>query len=122
MNTSPTPVDKSVYVERLLQAKRVMQELSEEQRLNNFDIGTFAINTDHGIVACAAGFCGLDPWFQERGFQTTYTSDGIGGVSIMPETFFGTDAPFYPSNYSVEGRVTVEDVISALDRAIKRAS
>ena len=120
MNTSSTPVENSVYAERLLHAKRVMRELSEEERLNNFDIGVFARSTDHGIVACAAGFCGLDPWFQERGFQTIYTTDGIGSVSMLPEDFFGTAAPFYPCNYGIRDRVTVEDVISALDREIRR--
>ena len=121
MNTSPIPlgIDNSVYIERLRQAKRVMQGLSEDQRLNNFDIGVYVVKSDHGIVGCVAGLCSLDPWFQQEGLISELNELG-GKVSPRPSVFFGTEDPFYRSNYLIAGRVTVEDAISALDRAIER--
>ena len=121
MNTSPIPLgtDNSVYIERLQQAKRVMHGLSDDQRLKNFDIGVFVIQSDNGVVGCIAGLCGMDPWFQQEGLVSELNDLG-GTVSIQPSVFFGTEEPFYRSNYNISGRVTVEDAISALDRAIER--
>ena len=117
----PMPVQNSVYVERLRQAKRVMQGLSAEQRVNNFDIHLYVINSDRGIVGCVAGLCGQDPWFQEQGLVSETDIPG-GRLSIPPETYFGTEEPFYGWYYRTGGRVTVEDAISALDSAIERIS
>jgi hypothetical protein len=117
----PIPVENSVYVERLRQAKRVMENLSAEQRVNNFNINLWVITSEHGIVGCIAGLCGQDLWFQEQGL-TSETDIHGGRLSIPPEIFFGTEEPFYGSNYRTGGRVTVEDAISALDRAIERIS
>ena len=121
MNTPPIPLgtDNSVYIERLQQAIRVMEGLSDEQRFKNVDIGVFVRNSDNGIVGCIGGLCGMDPWFQQEGL-TSILNDGGGTVSIQLSVFFGTAEPFYRSNYNVPGRVTVEDAISALDRAIER--
>jgi hypothetical protein len=118
VNTSSTPIDAGVYRERLQQAKRVMAALSEEERVNNFDITRYAVDSAHGVIGCIGGLCGLDPWFQERGFVTTVGCD-MGSVSIEPHDFFGTGTPFFPSNYLPKTTVTVEDALVALDEAIK---
>jgi hypothetical protein len=118
MNSSSNPIDVNVYRERLQQAKRVVEALSNEQRVNNFDIGRYAVESVYGVVGCIAGLCGLDPWFQERGFVTT-VGCSMGSVSIEPADFFGTSAPFFPSNYLPRTTVTVEDALVALDRAIE---
>jgi len=116
MDTSATPIQNFVYRERLEQAKRVMEGLSEQQRLRNFNVGLYAIQSDEGVVACIAGHCGLDPWFQERGFFTTVGRE-TGTVSVYPSEFFGTADPFFASNYG-KSVVTFEDAICALNRAI----
>jgi len=92
-----------------------MQGLSDPQRVHNFNIGVFAIRSDFGVIACIAGHCGLDPWFQERGFFTTVGAD-LGSISMAPEDFFGTDKPFF--SYGAKRLVTFDDALRALDSAI----
>lgn len=120
MDSSVTQTQSNaVYRERLLQAKRVLQGLTDQERVEDFCIGVYALASDTGVRACIAGLCGFDPWFQERGFITTETDSG-GQVSMPPEEFFGTARPFYPRFYSTPYSVTVDDAISALDEAIDR--
>jgi hypothetical protein len=113
MHSSPTP---SECRERLQQAKRLLQGLSETERIHNFDITVFAVTSPNGVVGCIAGLCGLDPWFQERGLFTT-VGVSIGSVSIPPEEFFGSETPFYRRSYLPKTHVSVDDAIAALDRA-----
>ena len=117
MDTSTTPVDNSVYRERLQQAKRVIEGLPEHQREKLFDIAVFAVESEWGTIACIAGHCGLDPWFQELGFFTD-TRGTFGEVSISPGEFFGTEIPFYAKYYQSGKSATTEDALRALDRAI----
>lgn len=115
MNTISIPNMYPIYCERLSQAVRVMEQLSPEQRAN-FDIEIVARRTERGICACIAGFCGLDPWFQERGFITYVDCQD---VSMTFREFFGTADPFLPTRYEQpSSQVTVEDAISALKRSI----
>lgn len=122
MTTSTTSIEStpSVHRERLQQAKRVMHELSSRADIK-FCIGVYARKSEQGIEACIAGLCGLDPWFQDRGFVTHVAtdSDSIGYTNILPEHFFGTGEPFYPGWYRHDP-ATVEDAIAALDEAIAR--
>ena len=115
MDTLPPGNLAAVYRERLQQAVRVMEQLSERQRLNNFDINIVACDSDDGVVGCVAGLCGLDPWFQERGLVTDVQN---GNLSMGFVTFFGTSNPFLPSHYRLPRPVTVDDAIAALTRAI----
>jgi hypothetical protein len=99
-----------------------MQGLSERQRQQNFNVKVYAVRSDDGVVACIAGHCGLDPWFQGRGFITT-VGESLGTVSVEPHRFFGTGAPFFQSSYASRSNyaktvVTFEDALCALDRAI----
>ena len=119
MNFRSTPTQtNSVYLERLQQAKRVLLSLSEQQRTANFDISIFAKRSDHGVIACIAGYCGLDPWFQERGFVTTVGYE-LGDVSLPPDRFFGTARPFAPQFYPTGKAATFNDAVMALDSAIE---
>jgi hypothetical protein len=121
-NSSVTPTQSNaVYHERLQQAKRVLLGLSEQQRAANFDINIYARRSDHGVIACIAGHCGLDPWFQERGFVTR-VGKRFGDVSISPDEFFGTAQPFSPPFYSADRPATFDDAVIAMDRAIARFS
>lgn len=115
----------SMYIERLEHAVRVMAGLSGGDR-SNFDINVVAVRTEHGLRACIAGHCGLDPWFQAQGL-TTFVDDGKGGstgdLSIGFGEFFGTCNPFLRSRYPVrlaDGHedISVADAISGLKRAI----
>jgi hypothetical protein len=92
-----------------------MEGLSEQQRVNNFDIAIFAKDSEYGVIGCIAGLCGLDPWFQERGFITDVEANR---VSISPHTFFGAEDPFYQSGYHEPLPITVDHAIVALRRAI----
>lgn len=111
--------ENAVYRERLQQAKRVMLGLSEQQRVNNFRIDLLAVQSDHGIIACIAGHCGLDPWFHKLGFFT-YPDTSFGDVSMSPSDFFGTSRPFFSNHYATPNSVTFEDAIEALDLAITK--
>lgn len=114
------------YIERLEQAVRVMRGLSEHDRKHHFNIGVFARQTECGTVACVAGHCALDPWFQERGFkiETIGTERwDLGSVTLSLEEFFGTTTPFFSSAYPlhvIQRGVTVDDAISALETEIER--
>ncbi len=114
------------FIERLQQAVRVMDGLTELDRAN-FTLNAWAIRTSKGLCACIAGHCGLDPWFQERGLITTIEDggQGIGKVSVFPETFFGTSTPFYPQLYREVDLDSAPDVppgaaVAALKHAIGR--
>jgi hypothetical protein len=121
VNTTVPTTTISDHIERLQQAVRVMKGLSEEQRAN-FDIDVLARRTERGIVACIAGYCGFDSWFQARGFSTTFWEHSVDGiVSLRIGEFFGTMRPFHGSMYAhevVDRGVTIDDAISALNDAI----
>lgn len=117
--------NRAVYRERLEQALRVMEGLSQNEREHQFDMEVFARQTPHGIVACIAGHCGLDPWFQEQGLITR--PDGfIGSISVQPGDFFGIARPFIASHLWDDGdynpwrgdRITYEAAVEALCDAI----
>lgn len=126
--------DNSVYIERLHQAKRVLREMSTNELLK-FNINVFADKSADGIEACIAGLCGLDPWFEERGFITNVDKNRIDIVATALTTqeishddpyqtledFFGTERPFFRKFYPEKSEsVSVEDAIAALDREIGR--
>jgi hypothetical protein len=75
-------------IERWQQAGRVLDALSPHERQNHWDMSTWGTKTDCGTVACAAGHCGLDAWFQARGFKMTPRNSGGADISDVPQ-FFG---------------------------------
>lgn len=116
MDTSSYRSINDFYRERLEQAVRVMEGLTETQRAKNFDINCIVRDSEDGIVACIAGWCGLDPWFQERGFITDIDYETI---STNFGTFFGTERPFFASEYNLPRPITVDDAIAALKAALE---
>lgn len=60
-------------IERWEQVWRVLNEMTPHERRSHWDMGTFGRYTECGTVACAAGRCSFDPWFQRRGFSGTVT-------------------------------------------------
>lgn len=112
-----------IYIERLRQAVRVMEGLSEADRAL-FNIDIWAALRGSGVAACVAGHCGLDPWFQAEGLRTIAGGPephDVGTVYPHPIEFFGTEAAFYRHTYGPELRergITVDDAIAALKKAI----
>jgi len=68
MITEPTT---TLLIERWEQCQRVLEAMPEHERRHHFDMANFGMETACGTVACAAGHCALDPWFQSRGFAMT---------------------------------------------------
>ncbi len=81
-------------IERWENVLRVLRALTPHERRRHWDMGVFGEQTDCGTVACAAGHCGLDTWFNRQGFRMTFGEDLWGS----PET-----------NLSSDGGALVED-------------
>lgn len=56
-------------LDRWLNAERVLVKLPKHVRTKHWNMGHWGIVTDCGTVCCAAGHCGLDPWFRKRGLK-----------------------------------------------------
>lgn len=54
-------------IERWEQAIRVLENMDEHTRTKHWHMAKWGVVTYCGTVACAAGHCGMDPWFMERG-------------------------------------------------------
>lgn len=97
--------DQSSQAQKILRWQnvlRVLNALTPHERKKHFDMGSWGQKTECGTVACAAGHCGLDPWFRRQGFKmnfkTLHGRDYTGGktkdiISVFPERnpnqFFG---------------------------------
>lgn len=55
-------------IERWEHVDIVLSNLSPHEKRKHFDMGHWAIKTACGTTACAAGFCGFNPWFRRHGF------------------------------------------------------
>lgn len=64
------------FATRYQQLIRVMRGLSKHQRKKHFDMRHWGHRTSCGTTMCAAGFCGVDPWFKRQGFR--FTANGSG--------------------------------------------
>jgi hypothetical protein len=64
-------------------------------RMNDKIVEVVEKNLPCGTAACAAGWAGSDPWFQERGFYTTfngvYHKDSNTQDFLACQHFFGLD-------------------------------
>jgi hypothetical protein len=74
-------------IERWQNVERVLHKMPEHERQKHWDMATWGEKTACGTVACAAGHCGLDPWFRRRGFKLDFKG-GDYEISDVPE-FFG---------------------------------
>lgn len=89
--------DEIPHAERVLRWERVetvLTGMSEHEIDNHFDMSAWGRKTDCGTVGCAAGQCGLDPWFKRRGFGITFKPASWGGwqlewEGLQPQAFFG---------------------------------
>lgn len=88
-------IGRDAQIERWEQCARVLETMPEHERTQHWDMGTFGTHTACGTVACAAGHCGLDPWFRDRGFQLNFIKCSCGDpyCSVQrfstPQLFFG---------------------------------
>jgi hypothetical protein len=56
-------------IERWQNVRRVLKKLTPHQKKKHFNMAHWGVKTDCGTIACAAGFCGLDPWFIKQGLK-----------------------------------------------------
>ena len=89
---------KRERIERWEQCLRVLKNLSPHERRKHWDMRNWGRKTDCGTVACAAGHCGLDPWFRRRGFclipeemDDSRNASGYFKDEAGPIYFFGPD-------------------------------
>src|SRR5688572_17549276 len=59
-------------IERWENVLRVLRALTPHQRRKHWNMSWWGEKTECGTVACAAGHCGLDPWFRRRGFRMDF--------------------------------------------------
>jgi hypothetical protein len=113
-------------IERWQNAARVLKALTPHERREHWDMGEWGRKTDCGTVACAAGHCGLDPWFRKRGFKLDFPKIKVseanpeitGSLSMNVDDFFdpeGADAIFCNGDSR-----SVNDVIKEIDAHIKK--
>lgn len=96
-----TDCTKAQQIERWENVERVLKSLSPHERRKHWDMRNWGVKTECGTVACAAGHCGMDPWFRRRGFQLLpyrntpeeeqIDEAGLGGFAneVDPMDFFG---------------------------------
>lgn len=89
------PTQKQL-VERWENVLRVLRALTPHQRKKHWDMETYGEVTDCGTVACAAGHCGMDPWFRRRGFKATpvdsHPNDFLhGGTKVLELSLYLPD-------------------------------
>ena len=90
MDDPTIPETNAVYRERLQQAVRVMKDLAANPAGKRFNMKVYAAEDEDGtLVGCIAGFCALDPWFQERGLVMELGEMELGETavpSVLPES------------------------------------
>jgi hypothetical protein len=82
------------YVERWEHALLVLENMSEHERIHHFNMKSWGQKTECGTVACLAGHCAFNSWFQERGFTAIFRSNGGTELLVFDNQsaadFFGT--------------------------------
>ena len=82
-------VESTELIERWENAERVLLTMPAHERERHWSMGTWGEINECGTIACAAGHCGLDSWFRERGFKLDFRG---GQSKITPvQTFFGAE-------------------------------
>lgn len=102
---------KALVIERWENVIRVLRALTPHERRKHWDMSDWGRKTDCGTIGCAAGHCGMDPWFTRRGFKLVFTPGGYGHMSKDPEQFFdswGVDHIFHDSTKRPVGVVIKE--------------
>lgn len=93
--------------ERWENALRVLRGLTRHQRREHFNMAWYAVATDCGTVACAAGHCGLDWWFRRHGFSIDRDSIPDSGY-VYPRTLSGGSIAIACVNFfGIEGTTNI---------------
>ena len=107
-----TQAQKIIRWENVL---RVLRGLSRHERKKHWNMADWGEKTDCGTVACAAGHCGLDPWFRRQGLKFNFTkyaftNEYFGNWDVCTDTndftvdhFFG-DVGTYNIFYNGDAR------------------
>lgn len=109
-------------IERWENVDRVLSNLTPHERREHFDMTDWGFETDCGTIACAAGHCGLDPWFYRRGLSlNSYLKGETISYGNLVADFFGYEGShsiFY--NTSRRSVVTVIREVRNYIRYLKR--
>lgn len=79
MGGSFEPKGTEQLLQRWEQVLRVLKGMSRHTREKHFRMAFWGKQTPCGTVGCAAGHCGLDPWFRRRGFKLQLELDPYSG-------------------------------------------
>lgn len=82
-------IESNDLIERWTHVARVLDAMPEHERERHWSMGTWGEVNDCGTVACAAGHCGLDSWFRERGFTLNFR--GSQATISNVQDFFGME-------------------------------
>jgi hypothetical protein len=88
-------------IERWENAKRVLVQMPRHERTHHWDMMNWGYTTECGTIACAAGHCGLDPWFRRRGLKLLpkVTNDAFIGTGEFEG--FSNDGPISSGGLAV---------------------
>jgi len=106
-------INKAQRIERWENALRVLKALTPHERKRHFDMSRWGAKTACGTVACAAGYCGLDPWFRRQGFKMRLKER----VIVLDQNKVDDVLDLHADSWSYYGdtikiRVTVTDIDS----------
>lgn len=91
-------------IERWENVDRVLTNMPAHEQKHHFDMHDWGYETECGTIACAAGHCGLDPWFYRRGLSLKSQLRG-DGTKFDVAGFFG-----FNGSYSVFYNTTPRSV------------
>lgn len=107
-------------LESWLQALRVLQAQDSHERDEHFEMGDWAIKTECGTVACIAGHCILDHWFQKnRPVRPAWTGRNKRMLAIWGCDFDTTFGPDWWQIFYSDFK-THADAVRAVMRRIQR--
>lgn len=111
-------------VNRWSHAVRVIENMSDHEIENHFDMSEWAYKNACGTIGCAAGQCGMDPKIRKQGFKLNWFKDVTAGYmyrsrfTIPPYDFYGEYAYrqiFTGENFvRLEGKVAHTLVLQAM--------
>jgi hypothetical protein len=104
-----TPAEQ---IKRWSEALRVMINLTPHERKKHFNMEFWGVKTECGTIACAAGHCGLDPWFKRQGFKLL---PAVVEKGLSLEDYYGgagdfEDTPGSDTVHDFFGYVGSEDI------------
>lgn len=88
--------DDATPEERILRASKLVETLEgltlHEQR-KHFNMSDWLWKSECGTIGCAAGQCGVRPWFRSRGFKIDLVQDKYSDTGKLIKDSFSTDFP-----------------------------